>query len=99
MNTKTMATNDAMLEATKVNPAIKHDEKVQLRAVMEMKPPSKDLPVSTLDKGASNQGSQDCWGQTLETKLADTVWLASQNIDGLLHTTEIGETKLMLLKQ
>jgi len=66
---------------------------------MEMEPPSQDLPVSILDEGASNHGSQDHWSYLIETKSSESVQLAFQNINGLSHTKDLGDMKLNILQQ
>jgi len=63
-----------------------------------MEPPSLDLPVSTLYKGAISHGSQVCWGNTLEMKQLETVHIIFQNIAGL-SKSEVGEMKLDVTQQ
>jgi len=54
-------------------------------------------PVSTLAEWASSHGSiEDHWGNTLETKKEETVWIVFQNIAGLAQDKEAGDMKLEL---
>jgi len=64
-------------------------------APFNREPPSLDSPVSTSDEGAISHGSHD-WGNQLETKLLETVWLVFQNITGLAQDKAIGEMKLVI---
>jgi len=58
-------------------------------AIKQSKPPINDSPLFTLDKGAMSHGSQDRWGNSLETKSMAMVCLAFQNLDGLSQTMEV----------
>jgi len=68
-------------------------------AAVQREPPSNDSPVSTLDEGASSHGSQDCWGQSLETKREKTVCIVFQNIAGLSRNDQVRKMKLDVLQQ
>ncbi len=62
-------------------------------------PSSIDSPVSTSDEGASSHGSQDCWGQSLETKREKTIRIVFQNIAGLSRDEDVHAMKLDILHQ
>jgi len=68
-------------------------------AAVQREPPSNDSPVSTLDEGASSHGSQDHWGQSLETKREKTVRIVFQNIAGLSRDDQVRKMKLDVLQQ
>ncbi len=66
---------------------------------ISQEPPSIDSPVSTLDEGASSHGSQDCWGQLIETKREKTIRIVFQNIAGLSRDEDVWAMKLDVLRQ
>jgi len=61
-------------------------------------PPSIDSPVSTSDEGANSHGSQERWGNFVETKKEKTVRIVFQNLAGLANP-EACDMKLDLLRR
>jgi len=69
---------------------VSEDHNMQHSALQIREPPSLDLLVSTSDEGAISHRSQDCWGNTIETKQLEQCVLSSRILLGCPKTRRVG---------